>query len=141
MKINIDTDLQYLTNDGKHIVVRQEAEEAILKLFEAKEQIEQAISDLKSKIAQEVEKLPVAISTIKTSKLRVYYRSYGARYTIDRAYLPELDKNFYETKVTYSAKIKEIDAFVTENGVLPVGINEVDRPKTLSITVQNETTD
>lgn len=134
MKITIDTDeVKKLTTDSKNILLSPEAENSILALLDIQEQIELAIDEAKKSIEEEALKLNPNFSSVKSDKVKVFYRAYGARFLIDESKLEQLPVDFY-TKVTkISANTKAIEKYEKENETVPDGVIETERKKSISI--------
>jgi hypothetical protein len=47
----------------------------------------------------------------------------------------------YETKVSYSVNTKTVEEFLKQNGALPLGIIEPERPKKLKVSLKGEKDD
>lgn len=168
MIYTIDTDkIIQLAQEGKNIVLTPEAEKQLLQLLDAKEYVEKAIDVCKEAITTEALKLNPNFSSITGEKVRVGFRQYGAKYKIDESKLDEVPENMYTANVTaqevdrqalgeikdtlnelslpfkvaFSVEAKEVEKFVKEHKALPDGINEIERPKTMSITKKGEGND
>lgn len=137
MKITVDTDqVAGLKKEGDKILISQDGESVILKLFELQDLIEGAIKDVKSQIEKSALELDPNFVSIQGDEIKVAYRSFGVRYKIDPQYVSQLPKELYETRVSYGANVKAIDAYVDEKGALPLGIETPERPKKISITTK-----
>ena len=134
MKITIDTDeVKKLTADAKNILLSAEAENSILALLDMQEQIELAIDEAKKSIEEEALKINPNFSSVKSDKVKVFYRAYGARFLIDESKLKQLPIDFY-TKVTkISANAKAIERYEKENETILDGVIETERKKSISI--------
>lgn len=134
MKLTIDTDnLAKLAKNGSKIILEPDAEQAIIKLLEAQHQIESALEELKEKIADEGVKYDPNFKSVESDNLRIWYRYYGSKYSIDAGRIEELPEHLYSEKKRYYPNAKEVDKYVEEYGELPLAIIERDRSKKLSI--------
>src|SRR3990167_7815252 len=123
MKITIDTDeVKKLTTDSKNILFSAEAENSILTLLDMQEQIELAIDEAKKSIEEEALKLNPNFSSVKSDKVKVFYRAYGARFLIDESKLKQLPSDFYTAVTKISANTKAIEKYEKENEKIPDGV-------------------
>lgn len=137
MIITIDTDrVAGLKKEGDKILFSQEGESTIAELLELASSIEKAIDEVKKTLEESALKLDPNFVSIQGEKVKVAYRSFGARYKIDASHISELPEKFYTIKTSYSPVTKEIEAHVDETGVLPLGVDAPERPKKISITVK-----
>ena len=138
LTINLD-DLVKLTKDGSKIILDPQAEESILKLLKAQAQIEKALEELKSKIAEEGLKHDESFKSVESDKVRIWYRFYGGRYEIDKGRLEEIPESLYKKTIRYYPNAKAIDEYTAQGDKdLPLGIIEKERAKKLSIKIKAE---
>ncbi len=128
--------VEMLVEHGKDIFLTPEAEASIVALLDLQERIKEAVDRMKGMIAAAGEAHNPNFTSIKGDNVRIQYRQYGGKYAIDVTRVQELPTDLYDTKVSYSPKTKEIDKWTEEHGGLPLGINERERAKTVSITVK-----
>jgi hypothetical protein len=138
MKVTID--LEQLTNivqkaDG--IVFSPEAENVLVQLYEIKQKVEEAEKTAKKLIEETALKYDPNFTSIQSDKLRVSYRAYGSRYSIDESHLADIPEGLYKKVVKYSPVAKAIEAHADEKG-MPLGIVENERKKQVSITMRRE---
>ena len=126
MKIDIDQ-LEKLVVEADKIFLTPEGEKVLIKLLEIRQQVEDAIDMAKTKLAGTALKIDKNFSSIQSSKVKVYYRSFGERYKIDQTYINDIPKNFYKTTVKYSAIADEVEKALEEGKTLPMGIVEAER--------------
>jgi len=141
MKISIDTSkLDLLITKGKDIFLTGEAEEAIVEMEYLRKEVDEAYERMKKEIAEKALEVDENFKAIKGDRVKIGYRTYGQKYTIDESNLKFLPKEFYKVKKTikYSPDTKVIDGFVKEHRKLPMGITEPERKKSLSIKVKDE---
>lgn len=137
MKLTIDTDnLVKLTKNGSQIILEPTAEEAIIKLLEVQHKVESALEELKEQIAEEGIKYDPNFKSVESDNLRIWYRFYGSKYSIDAGRIGELPKHLYSEKKRYYPNAGEVDKYVEEHGELPLAIIERERSKKLSIDVK-----
>jgi hypothetical protein len=126
--INIDIDqLEKLVIEADKIFLTPDGEKVLIKLLEIRQQIEDAIDMAKTKLAETALKIDKNFSSIQSSKVKVYYRSFGERYKIDSTYINDIPKNFYKTIIKYSAIADEVEKTLEEGKTLPIGIIEAER--------------
>lgn len=134
MIINVDTeDLQKLVVQGSKIITSPEAESALMKLLELQHLVDIAITDAKSQIEKTALEYDPNFTSVQSDKVKVGYRVFGAKYSIDPALLEKLPAELYKTKVSHAADTVAIDKFVAEKGSLPLGINPMPRAKQITI--------
>jgi hypothetical protein len=132
-------DLQSLVAEGKNIVASPKAEEALVALLTLKEEVENAIEEAKKVIEEKALELNPNFSSIRSDKIKVAYKTYGAKYAIDETKVNFLPKEVYRSKVSYTADAKALEKFVEEHGGLfPDGIIIKDRKKSMSISLIGE---
>lgn len=137
MKIDIDQ-LEKLVVDSDKIFLTAEGEETLVKLLEIRQQVEDAIDFAKKKLETAGLKIDPNFSSIQASKVKVYFRAFGARYKIDPSHIDTLPKNLYETSIKYNAIADEIEKYAEENKGLPLGVIEAERTKTISFGLKNK---
>lgn len=135
MKLTIDLDdLVKLKEEGSKIILDPEAEQSILKLLKAQAKIEKALDELKEKIAEEGLKHDKNFKSVESDNVRIWYRYYGGKYTVDKNRINEIPKDLYKEKTRYYPNTKAIEEYTAQGDKdLPLGIIERDRSKKLSI--------
>lgn len=129
--------LPQLINGGDHILVAPEGEQLIIKLYELKALVEKAEEAIKEKLRAGMEAIDPDLSSINSDLVKILYRVYGAKYTIDENTIEFIDPKFYTEKKSYSPNTVEIDKFISETGTIPSGISINPRSKSLSIKVKD----
>lgn len=133
------TDLQALVEEGKNITVTPKAENAMVALLELQEKVQEAIDQAKKVIEEKALELNPNFSSVRSDKVRVYYRAHGSKFAIDESKVQFLPKDTYKMKVTYSPDSKVLDQYAKEhNGLYPDGVIIRERTKSLSISLINE---
>jgi len=134
MKITVDLEnIKNLVTDSKDIFLDPKAEDTIIELLDLQETVNNAVDEAKKLLEGEALKLNPNFSSIRSDKIKVFYRAYGARFLIDQSKLEQLPKELYSTEIKVKAVIKEIEKYEKENETLPDGIIEKDRTKSISI--------
>jgi len=134
MKISLDTDqVKDLSQKADQIVFSPEAEDTLLKLLDLQEQLEVAIKDAKTKIEKSALEMDKNFMSVQGDKVKVSYRAFGSRYSLDESHLKDLPENLYTKSVKYYPNSKEIDKLANETGMLPQGILEPQRLKQIVI--------
>lgn len=142
MKLTIDTNkIKVMADEAKGIIFTPEAESTILSLLEMQKSVEEAIKLAKENIEQEALKLNPNFNSIASDNLRIGYRVFGSRYRLDETRVLDLPKELYKTEYKYSIVVDEVDKYVEEHGSLPLGIDEPERKKQVTITLKGEKED
>ncbi len=137
MKIEIDTEkIDVLVNESGNIIFTPDAENAILQLLELQGSIEEAITAAKGEIEKKALAHNKNFNSVSSNKLRVGYRVFGNKYRIDESRLDSIPKHLYKTEVKFSPISEEIDKYVNEVGSVPLGIEEPERKKQITITLK-----
>lgn len=136
MNIEIEK-LNELTAQADKIFVSPEGEKVLIQLLEIQEQVEQAITASKQILEKKALEINPNFSSIQADKIKVYYRQYGSKYAIDENYLERLSPQFYKVHKSYNVISEQVEKWTEEHGGLPLGINEIERPKSLSFTLKN----
>lgn len=139
MEIRIDTDkIKVLADDAGNIILTPEAESSIIQLLEIQESIEEAIKLAKDNIEKQALKFNANFNSVASDNLRVGYRVFGSKYKIDESRIDSVPKGLYRTEVKYSVIPDEVDKYVDEHGSLPLGVEEPERKKQITITRKGE---
>lgn len=134
--VTVDLDAVHeLVTEGKNIFLRPDAENALVALLSLRDKVEEAISNAKHILEEEGLKQNPNFSSIRSDKVRVFYRVFGAKYTVDDTHIADLPTALYKQKMTYSVNTKELEKFVEETGALPLGIIEKDLKKQITISL------
>lgn len=135
--INIER-LQELVAKADEIFLTPEGEKVLVDLLDMQAQIEDAITAAKQKLEAAALKANPNFSSIQGDKVKVYYRAFGAKYYIDENNINMAPKELYEieSKVTYKIDTAAVDKWIDAHGALPTGINEVERKKSISISLK-----
>lgn len=137
--MNIDIEkIEQLTADADKIFLSAEGEQTLVDLLKIQQQVEDAITTAKQMLERKALEINPNFSSIQADKIKVYYRSYGARYRVDQSRLDQIPGNFFKVSIRYDAVADEIEKFAKEKGGLPLGIDELDRSKTLTFSLKGE---
>ena len=128
-------DAKSYAEKGKDFVFNAEADEAIYQVMRLKDGIEKTIEAMKAEIEKQGLAYNENFKSVKGDRVKVGYRAYGGLYTIDYKEIEKVSKKFYRVDKRYYPETEEIKKFVEENGALPVGVNERERAKQISISV------
>src|SRR4030042_89039 len=115
MEIQIEK-LGELVEKADKIFITAEGEQVLVDLLDVQRQVEEAIDTAKKKLEETALKINPNFTSIQADKIKVYYRTYGAKYRIDESHVSDLPKEFFETKQVYSANSEAIDQFVEKKG-------------------------
>lgn len=130
--ITIDTEeIAKLAMHGTEVALEEEAETALARLIFLHNQLGTMIAQVKEDIAQKAVAMDSNFSSMKGDKLKVEYRAFGAEFAMPKPLL--VDKEFRTEKTTYSIDTKRVKAYETDTGMLPVGIERVERKKQITI--------
>lgn len=136
MEIDIEK-IGELSLNADEILFSPEGEENLIKLFEIKEKIEKAIKEAKKVIEISASKLDKNFKSAHGDRVKVSYRSYGSRFSIDESKADKIPAGLVEKVINYRLVLDEVEKYAEKNG-LPEGILQPERPKTISITIKNE---
>ena len=140
MKITLDLDIlqQDIQQEAGKIFINYEGEKLLIGLLELQEQVENALKEAKEVLVKAGSEINPNFTSIQGDRVKVAYRSYGQRFYIDEAHVDLAPTELYtkEQKISYKVDSKAVEKWIDMNGGMPAGINEVDRPKTLSITLK-----
>ena len=139
MKITVDLDkLKQLTAEGENILVKPEAENALVQLLDLQQKIEEAIETAKLNIEKKALELNPNFQSVQSDRIKVYYRAYGAKYYIDESQMHLAPRELYEVeeKVAYKIDANKVEKWIKEHDAMPAGINEVERKKSISISLK-----
>ncbi len=136
--MTIDTEkLGALLVDSDKIFLTPEGEDVLIQLLDVRQQVEDAIDAAKKKLEETALKIDPNFSSIQASKVKVYFRAFGARYKVDPSLVDKLPKNLYEVSTRYNANAEEVEKYAEEHKGLPLGIIEAERTKTISFGLKN----
>lgn len=121
-----------LQQDAKDIMVNPDVEDAIVRLLEIQKEVDGAVEALKSEIERQALEFNPNFSAIKGEKIKINYSASGAKYAADGTAKNHRGK-FWTKKITWSLNSKAIDEYRAKQYVLPTGIKEVQRRKTIRI--------
>lgn len=120
--------------EGKDFIVNPNAESAIVRLLNIQTEVNKAVELLKEEIERQALEFNPDFSAIKGEKVKINYSAAGAKYK-DNGGAKFHSSKFWKKKITWSLDSKAIDAHRAKYYRLPVGISEVERKKTIRITV------
>ena len=125
-------DILQLKIEGKKLVVKQEAEKALLTLLDLKDFIDNTVEEVKKEIVKRgSEVLGEGFKGVIGEKVKAVYRTYGDKYeTTNSAFTKEI--------VLTRTDSKKIDLYLNEKGKLPKNTNNKQRTKKLIISRINE---
>jgi transposase len=131
IKIDKNEILQF-KKQGSSLVVKKEAEEALVKLLDLKDFIDKAVEDVKEAItASGRDVLGGNFKGVIGERIKAVYRAYGDKYQTKN---PEFQKEI----VIKRADSDKIDEYVEKKGELPKDTSEKLRELKLIITRINE---
>lgn len=136
VKINPAKILQ-AQKDGQNIVFDPNAEKSIIKLLDMQREVNEAVEWLKSEIERQALEYNDGFSSIKGERLKINYSASGAKYRDDGT-VKTRRARFWNKKTVWSINSKAVDEFRASRHVLPTGIIEAPRKKTIRITVSED---
>jgi hypothetical protein len=142
MQITIDMeDLNELVAQADEIFLNPKAERVLLKLIDLRGQIETAIDQAKVSLEAAALKANPNFKSIRSEKIKVFYRSYGSRFSIDEAQIANVPQELYTTEVkrTYAVETDAVEKYLETHKGLPLGLIEKDRPKKLAFDKREKT--
>lgn len=129
-------DLKALVSEGDTIIATPKAEDALVALLTLREQVEAAIDEAKARIEEAALKLNPNFTSVRSDKVKAFYRMHGSKYAVDPSKVQFLPKEVYTTKVSYSVQAKPLEKFVKEHdGKFPDGILIKERTKSLTLSL------
>lgn len=139
MKLIIDTDkITAIAGEAPQILLHPDGEQALIDLYKISDMVEQAIHEAKERIKEAAIQIDPNFMSVQGNKVKVSYRAYGSRFSIDQSMVEQMDSSLYKTTVKYSPEPKAIEAFIEEHKGLPVGVNENAREKQIQITIKED---
>lgn len=107
MRVTIETqNVERLSTEGENIFLSPEAESEILKLLAMKDLIEKVEADLKERLLAKAKELNPNFKKLVSDNLRIYARSYGAKYYVDESQIEMIPEDLYKTEVEVVADNK-----------------------------------
>lgn len=142
MEIHIEK-LANLVSKADEIFLTPEGETVLVDLLSIQAQVEAAIDEAKARLEAAALKVNPNFSSIQADKIKVYYRAYGAKYYVDETNIQNAPKEFYtaESKVVYKVDTKSLEKHIEATGKMPDGFIEVERKKTISISLKDKKND
>lgn len=130
--IDLDS-IRIMASEGGKLVFTPKAEDAIIKLLQLQELIENQIKSVKEQIATAGQAIDPNFKGVVGENVKAIFRSYGEKYGYDNNFNTpaEVLKTVTWIKVNGAA----VDAYIKEHGVMPIGIYAKDRDPQLSLTV------
>ena len=124
-----------IAEEAGKLVMNPKAEAELVKLLQLKELVDSTYERVKDVISKSGEAIMPGFTGVIGEKIKCTYRVYGGKYQIVD---PLMAEGFVTSKPKYDVDTKKIDAYAKEHGVLPPGITERERAKTLSISLKED---
>lgn len=138
MLITINTEeIAKLVEKSGEVFLSNEGEEHLVNLLTAHKQLTDAIVEAKEKIAEEAAKISPNFKSITSDRLKISYRTYGAKFKLDESFADQVPKELIQKRVSYSINATAVEKYAEEHD-LPVGIIENDRKPQLSVSLKKE---
>lgn len=125
-----------LKEDSDKIFIAPEGEDVLVSLLQAEKELGELKEQVKAKLEESALKLNPNFSSIQGDKIKVYYREYGSKYYVDESQFELIPDGLVNTETKYSVDSKAVEKWSEEHGGMPTGIKEVERGKTLSISLK-----
>ena len=131
--ITIDkNEILQFKQEGSNLVVKKQAEEALVKLLDLKDLIDRAVEEVKEAITSSGKSvLGDNFKGVIGERVKAIYRAYGDKY--------QTQNSQFQKEVTFKRPdVDKIEQYVKENGELPKATTEKARPLKLIISRINE---
>lgn len=136
IKVNPE-DIKILATEGEKFIFKPKAEEQLIKLLELQKLVNDAVEEVKNKIAEAGQSVNPNFKGVIGDRVRCIYRAYGGKYKYDFAKRGDC-LPFLKEKTTYTVDADKVENYIKEVGELPMGILEADRDNKLSISLKDE---
>ena len=120
--------------NGSQMMFKKEAEDELLKLLKLKDEIEEAITTVKTNILEAGRSITPDFTGVVGNRLKCVIRKYGDRYRFGEGTNPKFIKEI----VMKRANSETIDDELETTGKLPEGVIENERAEKLTIIVPNQ---
>lgn len=124
--------------DGDKIFIDPKGEEVLVQILEAEKQLELIKDELKLKLETKALSINPNFNSIQGDRIKVFYREYGSKYYVDESQSDLIPEGFTEKKTSYIINTKAVDDWIDQKSVMPTGIKEVERKKTISFSLKDE---
>lgn len=136
--ITIDIDkINKLKEEADKIFIDPKGEDVLVELLNIQQEIEKAIDEVKIKLEDSALKLNPDFSSIQGDRVKVFYREYGSKYYVDETQADLIPGGLVKSRTVFSVDSKAVENYIAEKGQMPTGIKEVERKKTMSISLKN----
>lgn len=136
IKINPE-DIKILAQEGENFMFKPKAEEELIKLLELQQMVDEAVEQVKNKLAELGQAINPNFKGIIGDRVKCIYRAYGGKYKFDWSKKGDC-MPFLKEKQTYTVDSDKVSKYIKEVGELPMGITEADRENKLSISFKDE---
>ena len=131
--MNIDIEkLKGIEKKGDQIFFSKDGEKELVKVLEIEKQVENTKDTIKKKLEETALKLDPNFNSIQGDKVKIYYRTFGARYYIQPGFEERLPQELVKKQTKYSLDMPELLKYEKEKGGLPVGVRGSDREKQIT---------
>jgi hypothetical protein len=136
IKVNPD-EIKILAQEGESFIFKPKAEEELIKLLELQKLVDDAVEQVKDKLAELGQAINPNFKGIIGDRVKCIYRAYGGKYKFDWSKKGDC-MPFLKEKQTFTVDSDKVEKYVKEVGELPMGITEADRENKLSISFRDE---
>lgn len=137
-KITIDLKkIELAVNQAGDIIFTPEAEKHIQLLLDTQAKLDELVKQAKDIIEAKGLEYNENFNGVVSDSFKVGYRMFGSRYSLDESRVNEIPEEVYKKEIKYSPIAEAIDAYYEQHGSLPLGVNEKERKKQITITAKN----
>lgn len=132
--VDLDEASQLATEGGKY-VFKREAEEAILKLMELRDAIDEQISKVKEDITRAGLSIDPSFKGVVGHNVKAIYRVFGEKYDYELGNRDDLFMlGFLKKNEQYKVDSKKVDEYFKAHNKLPDGVRVKERAPVISLT-------
>lgn len=126
-------DLVTMAMDAKELIFNPEAEDAVIKLLELQEMVDNTVQLVKQSIAQQGLEYNPNFSSVVGDRLKANYSYAGSKYGFNPSDVKRKDPRYFKKRVVYSLDSKAVEKYeMAHKGRLPKGVVKKARSKNLN---------
>lgn len=114
------------------------AEDAIVKVLQIQQQVNEAVEAIKAEIERQGLAVNPNFASVVSDKLKVNYSASGAEFGYDATKRKRFPAPLFTKKVTYSPNSKEIKKYREKTGKWPAHVFVNERKKTIRISLKEQ---
>lgn len=131
-------DINLLVQGAKEITLNPKGEEILIQLLDLQNAVETALRQAKVTIAIAMSEIDPDLTSVSSNTIKIMNRVYGAKYRLDTNLIKDMDSKFVKETISYAPDSYAIDQELKVTGNIPLGVNFVERNKTVSITKKGD---